>query len=453
MIKRILNTQISLWLIIIILLTAGVGLAVYFLYFQESIYKYNLNLPVFEQRESLELEYGVQPALRNPDFFNKTRQILIDDKVSFIEANLSLMRLTLFDKGEKTQEFPILTKGREGSWWETPAGIYRVENKIKNHFSSFGRVYLPWSLVFQGNFFIHGWPYYEDGTPVHSAYSGGCIRMSSEDAQKIFDFARVGMPVLIFEESFFSDDFVYQTKIPEISGQAFLAADLKNNFVFLERNLNEVLPIASITKLITALVAIEYINMERKVIIDSRMIVETSRPRLKLGQSLRIYDLLYPLLLESSNEAAEAISHHLGQKRFVQLINTKAKAIGMENASFVNASGSLAGNIASAEDLFNLAKHLYFNRSFILRISAGELKETIYGRPIFTNLSNFNFFENYPGFVGGKTGQTKAAGETMLAIFELEREQSVRPIAIIVLNSLDSRKDIEKIWEWIQKNY
>ena len=450
MIKKFFNTQISLWLAAIILLTVGAGLAIYWFYFQEKAYQYAFDLPDFEKET---LSYGIQPALSNVDFFNEVRGKLLKDQASFIEINLSSMKLMLFEKGKKIQEFPVLAKGRPGSWWETPAGVYRIETKIKNHFSSFGNVYQPWSLVFQGNFFIHGWPHYEDGAPVDSAYSGGCIRLADKDAKRVFDFAKIGTPVLVFEENFLADGFVYQLKTPEISSQAFLAADLGNNFVFWERNSDKILPVASITKLITALVATEYINLERQIRIDQQMLISTSKPRLKPGQTVRIYDLLYPLLLESSNEAAETLGYYLGQERFVGLMNAKTKAIGMVSASFIDPSGRSAENVASTEDLFHLAKYIYFNRSFIFKISAGQLKETVYGRSVFTNLANFNFFENQPGFVGGKSGQIKAANETMLAVFELGRGTSIRPIAIIVLNSLDSKKDIEQIWQWIQEYY
>src|SRR3989344_5762568 len=126
-------------------------------------------------------------ALAIGQFFEQVRERMTEEKLDFIEADLSEMKLRVYRKGEIAKEFPILTKGRPGSWWETPAGIYKVEGRIENHFSAFARVYLPWSLPFQGNFFIHGWPYYPDGTPVSTQYSGGCIRLSTDDAKALFD--------------------------------------------------------------------------------------------------------------------------------------------------------------------------------------------------------------------------------------------------------------------------
>src|SRR5579862_5292212 len=106
-----------------------------------------------------------------------TKEVHIYIVATFIEANLSTMQLTYYVNGSVAEQFKILAKGRPGSWWETPAGLYKVQEKIPSDFSGFAHVYSPWALDFQGNFLIHGWPYYPGGTPVGSTYSGGCIRL------------------------------------------------------------------------------------------------------------------------------------------------------------------------------------------------------------------------------------------------------------------------------------
>ena len=152
-----------------------------------------------------DLIYGSWPALEDENFFASTRDKFIEDKVTFLEANLSSMTMRYYEKGEVVKEVPIATKGREGSWWETPAGLYQISTKEKNHFSSFGRVDMPNSMQFQGNFFIHGPTFYPDGTPTPSSYSGGCIRLSMDDSKAIFDLVEQGTPLLVFEDSFNGD--------------------------------------------------------------------------------------------------------------------------------------------------------------------------------------------------------------------------------------------------------
>lgn len=397
--------------------------------------------------------YGAWPALAHAEFFSEVRDQFITTKASFIEADLSSLILKVYIDGEVQKEVKILTKGREGSWWETPAGLYKVETKRENHFSSFGKVYLPWSLPFQGNFFIHGWPYYPNGEPVSSAYSGGCIRLGTDDAKAVYELARPGMPVLVFEKDFESDRFAYARRGPELSAHAYLAADLKSNFVLAEKGSKEILPIASLTKLVTAVVATEYVNIEREITIDNEMIVTTSLPRLNSGQKFSLYSLLHPLLLESSNEAAAAIARFLGRARFVELMNEKARAVGMVHTTLRDTSGSDGGNVSTAEDLFNLAKYLYNNRGFILRISSGTLNQNVYGAPQFSNLQNFNVFAGDPDFIGGKTGKSTPAGETLLSLFELSISGERRPVVLIILGSKDYTADARAFLEWVKTIY
>jgi len=454
MFKKFLNAPLPAYVVAIVLLLTAAGFFVFFRYFQNIVYNYTLEIP-FGVKSAESFEYGEWPALSNADFYNSVRDKMIYEKTNFIDADLSQMKISVYENGEKTLEFPILTKGKPGSWWETPSGLYKIQSKAKNLFSSFGKVYMPFSLQFQGNFFIHGWPYYPSGEPVSSAYSGGCIRLSTNDAQKIYDLVKIGTPVLVFSDEFQKDNFAYALNAPQVSAKSYLAADIKNNFVFTSKNSQDVLPVASITKLITSLVATDYINLDNAITINKNMLIPTSKPRLYVGMKISAMNLLYPLLLESSNEAALALSGYLGQENFVNLMNQKAQSLGMTNSQFVDSFGGGDGNVSSPEDLFNLAKYLYNTRSFILNLTAGKLKNTAYGTAFFSDLGNFNLFEAEPSFVGGKIGKTQTAGETMLAIFNVGKDNNERPIAIIVLGSEGDKikDDIESILNWVKSNY
>lgn len=452
MIPRFFHSTITVSHAIVIFGVLFIATALVTAHFREVIYSYEITLQngdgVFEK-----LQFGSWPELGNVDFFNTVRNKLISNHASFIEANLSAMKLTVYLDGVIAKEVPILTKGREGSWWETPVGLYRIEGKEKKHFSGFAGVYLPWSMPFQGNFFIHGWPYYPGGEPVRSSYSGGCIRLSTEDAQAVFDLVKVGMPVLIFEEDFEDDGARYESKIAALSARSYLAADLGSNFVFTEKLSKTVVPIASLTKLVTALIAVEYVNIERDIEITESAIATTSIPRLKANTGESLYDLLHLLLLESSNEAAEAIANSLGRIRFVELMNEKAKAIGMSNTHFVDPSGRSGENVSTAQDIFALAKYLYNNRSFVLRLTAGDLDTAVYGAPRFSNLKNFNLFENLDAFMGGKVGLSQAAGETFVGVFKVPFGDETRPVVIVLLNTNRPAEEIPLLLDWIQGNF
>lgn len=451
LIPKFAKTPVPAWLALTLIACTTAGS-----FFILSKYATNANYTVHldtngDTKETL--TYGAWPALANADFFQKIHASFVDQKTPFVEANLSEMKLRVYENGQVIKEVPILTKGRIGSWWETPAGLYRAEGKYENHFSSLGHVYLPWSIPFQGNFFIHGWPYYEDGTPVATKYSGGCIRLDTNDAKAVYDLIKPGEPILVYAHTFEPDNFVYKEQIPGVTAESFLAADLKNNHVFLSQNTGDVRSIASVTKLMTALVATEYINIEHPITIKDSDIVPTSKARLTIGQSVSIFDLLFPLLMESSNEAAHAISGYLGQSYFVELMNKKAAALGMTHSHYADSSGSSAENVSTTEDLFNLAKYLYGNRKFILGVTAGKSTDSIYGNTSFGALQNFNVFQDDPRFVGGKVGLTTAAKETIMSIFEITVNGEKRPIVIIALGSTDNGGDVSRILSYITRTY
>lgn len=442
----------------IFVLTLAIGAAIFgpTLYFQSAVGSAQVVLPN-EAGKKIEFQYGSWPALENAGFFQKVKQSLLSERTNFIEADLSAMLLRVYKRGELAKEVPILSKGKSGSWWETPAGVYQVEAKEKSHYSSFGHVYMPWSMQFQGNFFIHGWPYYENGDPVAKGYSGGCIRLADEDAKSVFSLADVGMPVLVSEKflnnSSDTKNFTYALKQPQISAASYLAADLGNNFVFADYNSANTSSIASITKLMTALTAVEYINVEHEVTIDPLMIIDTTVPRLKAGNRFSVLDLLSVLLMESSNEAAKAVAAPLGESRFVNLMNSKAAAIGMKNSVFTDTSGVDYGNVSTVQDLFALAKYLYYNRSFVLSMSMGTENRAAYGPSAFQNLKNFNEIPETRGLVGGKIGLNRASGESMLSIYDIDIGGEKRPIVIIVLGSTDEKKDVAALFNYIQSNY
>ncbi len=451
---RALHSEVPASVTIILIVLVATVLGSYFFFFRDTTLNYNINLPAVPEPNQVAFTYGEQPALSDPDFFGKVKQQFIDDEADFIEADLSAMTIRVYKDGEMSLEVPINSKGREGSWWETPAGLYKISTKEDRHFSGMGHVWMPWSMKFQGNFYIHGRTYYPDGTLTAKEFTGGCIRLSTEDAEKVYRAIEVGTPLLVFEHSFSPDTFTYQSEAgPVLSAPSYLSADLLNNHVFASKESTKELPIASITKLMTALIATEYINLDNMATVPKEALVYTSKSRLKAGSQYSIYQLLFPLLMESSNEAAETIARYYGRANFIQHMNEKAASIGMTHTHFADASGALAENTSTAEDLFMLSKYIYNNRSFIFDITSGKVKSSAYGTNGFTDLDNFNDFINNEFFFGGKNGKTTAASETNLSVFELPVGNTKRPIVSIVIGAQNAAKDSQILLEYTLNHF
>jgi len=457
-IARFLRSEVPVIINIGLLLLFTAAFICVFILFRNPVYNYTISLAATSTAPQTVFSYGEQSALSDPVFFQKVKNQFIANKASFVEVDLSAKIVRAYQDGNVVLEIPVKTQGREGSWWETPAGLYKISTKEPTHFSGMGHVYMPWSMNFQGNFFIHGWPYYADGTQVATTYSGGCIRLATDDAKKLYNAVTIGTPILVFKNDFTPDNFSYINTPPSISGNSFLAADLHSNYVFLQKNSEQVLPIASITKLMTALVSTEYINLDNVATVPKEAIVYTSKARLQVGQKISVYQLLFPLLMESSNEAAETIARFYGRDLFIQRMNEKAASLGMTNTKFADPSGASEGNVSTSEDLFTLAKYIYNNRSFIFNITSGKIKDSAYGANPFPDMGNFNDFAGDPRFVGGKVGKTTAAKETELSVFDLPinsngQASSTRPVAIITLGSAVSKDDIVSMLNYISNNF
>ena len=113
-----------------------------------------------------------------------------------VDIDLDKMELTIWKDGV-SETFPVLSKGDPERTNETPRGDFEALYMAEKHFSSIGHVWMPYSIQFKGNFFIHGWPYYPDGTDVPKGYSGGCVRLSTADAKRVYEFVKPGMPIHI----------------------------------------------------------------------------------------------------------------------------------------------------------------------------------------------------------------------------------------------------------------
>lgn len=445
--KQLFTRKIHLWVVIIFLLLVVGSFALWQKYFGEHTYALQ-----FDNDSNSETAFGSWPSLSNPDFYASVKNEMVSEKESFVEANLSDMILKVYKDGIVVKEAKILTKGRKGSWWETPPGLYRAEDKIKTHLSSFSPVYTPWNIPFQGNFFIHGWPYYAaTGEPVTSTYSGGCIRLSSSDAEEVYNLVEVGMPILVFEEKDPVNTLthVYGPNVPAISAEGYLVADLENNFVFLKQEAEKSFKLSSMRHLLAALVVTDYMNIEKSLTVKSSSVPNT---RLEIGETYSVYDLLFPLLLESSFEAEASLTRPLGNIRAVELMVKKAKSIGMTATTLHNIENSFEDS-TDAEDIFHLAEHLYNYRKFILNLTNKVVDNNAYGISQFGWLPNSNPLKDIPGYIGGIIGKTAEGKETGLAVFEIDFNGSKRPVAFIILESDSIETDILGMLDYVKKSY
>lgn len=388
----------------------------------------------------------------------------IQDSVSFVEADLSAMEVTLYDKGQASTTVSILTKGKERSWWETPTGNYTVLGKSVNAYSSIGNVWMPYSIQFYGNYFIHGWPYDDSGTPVPVGYSGGCIRLSTDDARTVFNFTKIGMPILVLENDraqHFGTLVAKATQdfLPAVSAKSFLISDLASGETILEKRADDAVPIASLTKLMTGIVAHEVIYLGRSIHVTPRMLANVSQIFHPIaGEKYIGLDLLYPLLMQSSNDTAKVLAEYIGENTFVRNMNSKAVSLQMADTRFTDTSGASAENISTAYDISKLLQYIYYKRPFLFDITKGVAFENVgvikIGDTIpIAALTNVNEFIDDPDLIGVKNGETSAAQQTLVTVWNIHASEGMVPVAIIVLGSENRKKDTDILLKWLKDNF
>jgi len=153
----------------------------------------NTHKQITESVES-RLSQDAQDAQRQ-EYFSL---VLPEEKAILI--NLSKMKLYLIQNKKIIQEFDVATKGPADKWFRTPAGYYKIGAKYPLLRSSKVDVYMPYSLQFYEDFFIHGIPYFPNGVKVTSSFSGGCLRLQDNDAKIVYDFADKGTMVVVIDE-------------------------------------------------------------------------------------------------------------------------------------------------------------------------------------------------------------------------------------------------------------
>ena len=230
------------------------------------------------------------------------------------------------------------------------------------------------------------------------------------------------------------------TEAVEVSAAAAVLMDADSGRLLYDKNGEKRMLIASTTKLMTALVALEQGGLQQEITVTGGHMAEGSSMYLRPGEKLTLEELLYGLLLSSGNDAALAVTECMGGAvPFVARMNEKAAELGMENTHFANPNGlDDEAHYSTAEDMAKLAAAAMDDP--VLRRVASTRTARIGGR----TLTNHNkLLSRVEGCVGLKTGYTKAAGRTLVSCAERD---GVRLVAV-TLQDGDDWNDHASLYE------
>ena len=205
---------------------------------------------------------------------------------------------------------------------------------------------------------------------------------------------------------------------PVIKAAALYMVELKSGRVLLEKNSTRRLPPASLTKIMTALVALDAAPLQEVVRIDSRAVVHHSSYKFRPGEEFFLRDLLTAMLVTSANDACEAVAWHVGgdADRFVTMMNERARTLGLKNTHFANACGFDApGQYSTAADLAALTEQALQVPaiSMMVRTVTRDIASVDGARQVLLRSTNEMLLD--PDVNGVKTGYTSKAGRCLIA--------------------------------------
>ncbi|HNV44846.1 D-alanyl-D-alanine carboxypeptidase [Candidatus Woesebacteria bacterium] len=244
----------------------------------------------------------------------------------------------------------------------------------------------------------------------------------------------------------------------QLSAESVYAFDLGTATLLYEKNSRKRLYPASTIKMLTALVAVDYYQLDDLLRVDTEDQIIGNKINLQAGEQVRVRDLLAALLLSSANDSAYVLANNYpgGLTNFVAAMNNKAKELHLTDSQFFNPAGlDEIGQLSSARDLNILARELLKN-DYLRELVATPYLEinslTEDGQKEGTSYQLFNT-NQLLGTVGGvkgvKTGTTDWAGEVLVTLVE----RNGRKILISLMNSQDRYGDTEKLLTWIFNTY
>lgn len=246
--------------------------------------------------------------------------------------------------------------------------------------------------------------------------------------------------------------FVNNVNASTNSASSYILMDETTGRVIASKDMNSKRLIASITKIMTSVLAIESNKLDDVVVVDESILkTYGSGIYIEVGEEITLKDLLYGLMLRSGNDAATMIASYVAgsEEEFVKLMNEKAVEIGMKNTTFYNASGlpTPSGNYSSCYDMALLTRYAMKYDIYKEIVATEKYKVTTNKKTYIWN--NKNKLLRYDYITGGKTGYTEESGRTLVSTASFE---DMNLIVVTIRDSDDWNTHLE-LYNYAKENY
>lgn len=246
-----------------------------------------------------------------------------------------------------------------------------------------------------------------------------------------------------------------------LNSNNFLSVFVKDEkeLVLSEKDINEQIAIASLTKLMTAVIVLDSYNLDDLISIsDSAINTYGTAGSLQKGELISVEDLLFITLIESSNDGAEAFAEKMGRSTFIYKMNEKARGLNMKSTRFVNPTGldeeSLT-NVSTANDLEKLVVLILKDYPLISEILSLSSKEITSYSGVYRKLTNTNILLSESSvYLWGKTGYTLRANGCLILIlnnFSLNNDEGY--VINIIAGADDRFNEARKLENWLEESF
>ncbi len=237
---------------------------------------------------------------------------------------------------------------------------------------------------------------------------------------------------------------------PEIGSESAVIFDVQSGEKYLDDASSKRWPVASLTKLMTAYLVYENMNLDATITLANADFADGDNPIFAPGEIYKVRDLLKVMLVASRNTAANALANSFGRDKFIALMNDTAESWGMENTHYDDPSGLSVSNQSTPDDLLKLVRAITGQRPDIWKTTENakiSVKDLSSGK--FRSFQSTNQFVSKKDFYGGKTGYIPEADGNLISIFLYGK----RTLGIIVLGSADRFGDSEKLYNWFTNDF
>lgn len=242
---------------------------------------------------------------------------------------------------------------------------------------------------------------------------------------------------------------------PAISAKSAVVYDTRSGRLLFEKDIKLQLPVASLTKVMSAVVILEHLKLDDIVTVaDESIGVDGEKQDLYAGERISVRNLLKLMLIESSNDAAFALAVHAEKEGFdfVEKMNMKAKELAMNHSLFLDPAGLSDNAYSSVEDLIKLVEYsLKYGEIWDISSEKTAIVESSDEKIVHNIKSTNRLLGMINDIIGGKTGYTDGAGQCMILVTAIPGYSG--KVISVVIGSEDRFGDTQKLIDWIRVAY